>query len=58
MAALDGYAPDWTPEQREAWIVAELAGEPVIRPMLEHDPGACEHCDVLRELQREADERV
>jgi hypothetical protein len=35
-----------------------LAGEPVIRPMLEHDPGACEHCDVLRELQREADERV
>jgi hypothetical protein len=56
MADLDEYAPDWTPEQREAWIVAELAGEPVMRPI--HDPEECYHCDVLRELQREADERA
>lgn len=49
---------EWTAEEREAWIVAELAGLPVLRAHPEHDPGECDHCDVLRELEREAMERA
>jgi hypothetical protein len=58
MANRPAYAPDWTYAQCEAWIAEEIAGQPVERPMPEHDEGECDHCDRLRELQRVADERA
>jgi len=50
-------ADNWPPERREQWIRDYLAGRPVNLPMPEHEDGACGHCDALRALMREADER-
>jgi hypothetical protein len=48
---------NWTSEEREAWIRAYNAGDPVELPYAEHDEGECETCDALRALMREADAR-
>lgn len=54
----DRHAADWTPEQITEWKRASEAGEPVLRPYLEHEHGSCSHCDLLRQWQREVDADV
>lgn len=53
--ATSTYAPDWTPEQRAAYVEAYKRGIPVELPMPEHGD-ECDHCNALRDLMREADE--
>lgn len=53
----NSFAPSWSAKTREEYKRAYLAGEPIQQPLLEHEDGTCQHCDLLRELQREADGR-
>jgi CRISPR/Cas system-associated protein Cas10 (large subunit of type III CRISPR-Cas system) len=54
---MDSYAPNWTAEEREQYKRDYLAEEPVLQATREHDDDECEHCKLLRQLQREADEQ-
>jgi hypothetical protein len=54
---MDSYAPNWTDEEREQYKRDYIAEKPVLRALLEHDDDECEHCKLLRQLQREADEQ-
>jgi hypothetical protein len=50
------YAPDWSDEQRAEWKRDYDAGKPVLLPHPEHEPGECDHCDLLRQLMKESDD--
>jgi hypothetical protein len=54
---MDSYAPNWTDEEREQYKRDYLAEKPVLQATREHDDEECEHCKLLRQLQREADEQ-
>jgi hypothetical protein len=51
------WADKWNSAEREQWIEDYVAGMPVPLPLEEHDEGECEHCDALRVLMRDADDR-
>jgi hypothetical protein len=53
---MDSYAPNWTDEEREQYKRDYIAEKPVLRALLEHDDDECEHCKLLRQLQREAED--
>jgi hypothetical protein len=49
------FAPDCTQAQRDAYVRACRASEPVEQPLCEHWQDECDHCDLLWALQREAE---
>lgn len=50
------HAADWTVAEIAEWKRAYAEGRPVETPWLEHQPGECGHCDLLRLWAKEADD--
>lgn len=51
----DKHASEWTSQAVAEWKRAYAADEPVPHPYPEHEPGECDHCDLLRAWMAEID---
>lgn len=50
------WAPSWDEETRARYKEEYKNDRPIIYQM--HEEGSCEHCDLLRQLQREVDDET